>query len=286
MQKEIKNILVPVNFSESSNNALQTAIAMCKRHGAKLHLVNVFETDLLLPMAGMQVPATGMITELYRSRLSNLQTLAQSTARHNDIKCEWHCDTGFIPNIICSKAEELGCDIIVTGSSRSSRLRNAFSGSINMRVLKNSKVPVLTVPRGRRVLDFKNILFPVRPIRSALDKLKNIAGIIKCNNADVMVLGIVNVQQGNKLGRVRHMVDIASGEILPAARRVHNKIKCGNNPGDEVLETGREKNMDLVVVTATLTSSMRQIFFTGYTQKLIDNSFMPVLFVKPAMGLD
>ncbi|HSC39458.1 MAG TPA: universal stress protein, partial [Chitinophagaceae bacterium] len=39
----INNILFPTDFSTLSQNALNTAIAMCKRHNARLHLLHVVE---------------------------------------------------------------------------------------------------------------------------------------------------------------------------------------------------------------------------------------------------
>ena len=50
MEKLIKNILVPVNFTNSAENAIHIAIAMCKRHDASLHLLKVNkESDFPYP---------------------------------------------------------------------------------------------------------------------------------------------------------------------------------------------------------------------------------------------
>ncbi len=37
---KIKNILVPIDFSECSKNALKIAIGLAKDFGAKIHMVN------------------------------------------------------------------------------------------------------------------------------------------------------------------------------------------------------------------------------------------------------
>jgi len=41
----IKNILVPVDFGENALNALETAIAIAKLHGATLHLLHVVDNS-------------------------------------------------------------------------------------------------------------------------------------------------------------------------------------------------------------------------------------------------
>lgn len=41
MNYQIKNILVPIDFSEPVNNALEVAIAMANRHNADIHLLHV-----------------------------------------------------------------------------------------------------------------------------------------------------------------------------------------------------------------------------------------------------
>ena len=43
----INRILVPVDFSPASFNALDTAIAMAKQHEARILLLNVVETSVL-----------------------------------------------------------------------------------------------------------------------------------------------------------------------------------------------------------------------------------------------
>ena len=49
----IKNILVPVDFSESSLNALETAIAIAKQQNARITLLNVVDSSFMFGFKGV-----------------------------------------------------------------------------------------------------------------------------------------------------------------------------------------------------------------------------------------
>jgi len=49
MQEHFRNILVATDFSPSCKDAIDTAIALCKKHQAALHLMHVVENRYLLP---------------------------------------------------------------------------------------------------------------------------------------------------------------------------------------------------------------------------------------------
>lgn len=285
MQKEIKNILVPVNFSEASNNALQTAIAMCKRHNATLHLVNVLESELLVPMAGMQVPATGIVAELELSREENLANMADAIQRNHGLSCRYYTEAGFIPYVICAKAEELDCDLVVTGTA-GTKVKKIMRADNAMAILKNCSIPVLIVPSGRRVLDFRNILFPVRPVLNALSKYKTVFPIIKKNNARVLLMGAINEQEGEKVKTIKQMVDSTAVQMKSQNIHVDRKLYFGKGIAREIIATSNRKNTDLLVITAALRRGLKQFFVPGFVQKMINESVIPVLCVKPGFGVE
>ena len=56
MAKKIDSILVYLDYSDASLNAVESAIGMCKRHRATLHLVQVLDKQYIFPTAGVQAP--------------------------------------------------------------------------------------------------------------------------------------------------------------------------------------------------------------------------------------
>lgn len=280
MQKDIKNILVPVNFSKTSLNALETAISMCQRHEATLHIVNVFESETLMTFAGMQVHNAELATENDTANQMSLEELAVQIKKEHNIDCRYYSETGFAPYVICSKAEELQCDLIVAGTANTSGLRKFLPGSNVMTILRNASMPVLTIPSKRRVVNFKNILYPIRAAHSALDKYTSTASIIKKNNANVLLMGVVNEQEVDKFNSVKAMVDQAAEEMADDKISVAYRLYYGKNIADEVINTGTEKGVDLVVINTTFKQRLKQFFLPGYANRILNNSFIPVLSIK------
>ncbi len=73
----IKDILFPTDFSALSTNALTTAIAMCKRHSATLHLLHVVENRFLFVPREAYNAAVYLVPELDKIAMERLTELAK-----------------------------------------------------------------------------------------------------------------------------------------------------------------------------------------------------------------
>ncbi|MEO6219545.1 MAG: universal stress protein [Ginsengibacter sp.] len=60
MNYQIKNILVPIDFSEVANNALEVALAMANRHNAEIHLLHIVKPQLYIDATGMHSSKPGI----------------------------------------------------------------------------------------------------------------------------------------------------------------------------------------------------------------------------------
>ena len=76
---QIRKILVPIDFSQPSLNAIQTALPLVKRFGATLHFVHVFESEY--PLASMAaIPVVLPELEIGQQVRHRLKHLAESNS--------------------------------------------------------------------------------------------------------------------------------------------------------------------------------------------------------------
>lgn len=277
---KIKRILVPMNFSQSSLNAMETAIAMCKRHNANLYLLNVLETEDMIPTAGMNVPVVELVLEMEISRSENLKTLARKVRNNHNIPCYAQLENGFTPYIICSKAELLNCDLIVMGHNSRKSLKTYLSGSHIYKVMKHANCPVLTVPENASSLEFKNILFPVRPVAGILEKYQFIEPIINKNKASVLLFGAAN-KSSSDFERVKKIVSRTEAQLSMTETPVDHEYYWGKQIAETIIERGKKTKADLIVMTTTLSRSLKRFFIEEYAKKMISNPNIPVLSIKP-----
>jgi universal stress protein A len=142
----LKNILCPVDFSETSGKALKSASFLANKFGAKLTLIYVVEE----------------MFEAMDFLLDNF-SVDEFNEKREDIakkKLKEFCDKYVDPGIKCSKeilrgnpkkeiseyARDNKNDLIVIGAyGRGEEDGIVFSGSVSMKVIKTTDCPVLVV---------------------------------------------------------------------------------------------------------------------------------------------
>jgi len=172
--------------------------------------------------------------------------------------------------------------MIVMGTHGTSGLREFFLGSNAYRVVKNSPCAVLTLPGTNQWLDFKRILFPVRMVQHALDKYENVRPIIRKNKSSLLITGIVTKTEPNQLIEMKSLVEAVRDKIEEDDVRCESEVHYCENVAQQVLKIATEVKPDLIVITATLDTSIKDFFLGPYTQDIVNHAKFPVLSVRPS----
>jgi nucleotide-binding universal stress UspA family protein len=144
----IKRILVPIDFSECSQAALEYASRLASDAGARLYVVHV---DELLDVAIPAIPPIegGYIYEsLWDERRQEVRDrLAKIVPPAPDVKYEYRCLMGSPTYEILKFAERQRIDLIVIGSHGRTGVFRLVTGSVAEGVMRGAKCPVLVVKR-------------------------------------------------------------------------------------------------------------------------------------------
>jgi nucleotide-binding universal stress UspA family protein len=142
----IKTVLVPTDFSEASEAALNYGKAIAEAFGASLHLVHVME-DLLAHAWAAEVyvaSAPNLREEIERESRLRLETMLPEPERER-LKARVALLSGspFIEIIRYAKANDI--DLIVMGTHGRGPIAHMLLGSVAEKVVRKSPCPVLTV---------------------------------------------------------------------------------------------------------------------------------------------
>jgi len=278
---EINKVLVPVDFSPVSSNALETAIAICKRQLSALTLIFVVENTYVLfpPEAGGA--AAGIIPQLLKDANENLINLAKEIRLKHDVVVNHVVQSGNPADEICRWAFYKNIDLIVMGTHGASGLRELFLGSNAYRVVKNSPCPVMTVPGKNQWLDFKKILFPIRMVPHALEKYENIRPIISKNGSSLLIAGMVKKDDPTGFIEMKALVDTIRKKITDDDVICGSEVHYCESVSREVLDIANVEKPDLIVITATLDTTLKDFFLGPYTQDIVNHAQFPVLSIRP-----
>jgi nucleotide-binding universal stress UspA family protein len=142
-----KKILVPVDGSELSARAAKTAIAIAKEQGASVLFVHATK-PFLYPYAA-EYPVYDTVSEkLYNERATQFAKSVfaevKAVAAREAVNAESLAESAEHPDeFILRTVAEKNCDLIVIATHGRGAVSRLFMGSVTMRLLPRSPVPVL-----------------------------------------------------------------------------------------------------------------------------------------------
>ena len=142
--REVKRILVAVDFSPHASKALDCAIELGKRFGAELHLLHCYQTNPI-----------GVLPYQVASPVSFEREIVEAAQRHlaewgakvsgEGLQIEEHVTPRVPSEAIVELAREIAADLIVMGTRGQGGLSHVLLGSVAERTLRTAPCPVLTV---------------------------------------------------------------------------------------------------------------------------------------------
>lgn len=142
-----ETLLVPYDFSPHSRAALDTAVDLARRLGARrLELVHVLQPpSFAYPGFEGTIAVPPNLVELERALWDSLAQVADDV-RSPDVPLEIQVvQAESVAGTLCEVAEKRGADLIVMGSHGRTGLAHVFLGSVAERTLRRAPCPVLTV---------------------------------------------------------------------------------------------------------------------------------------------
>lgn len=142
----MKKIILPVDFSDSSNKLVDYAINFAKDINAEIALIHVAATDIGFVIGDMGFQYFPEVEENeIKYELKELNKLEQQVSAQG-INCTHILKQGIAGDTILDYADSQNGDYIVVGSHGRSGVYDVFIGSLTKEITKKSKIPVLVVP--------------------------------------------------------------------------------------------------------------------------------------------
>ena len=293
----IKRILCPVDFSDFSRHALDSAVAIARQQHAAVTVLYVLPPpQSVYPPIGpaAYVPYVYTAEDLREFQ----QTLERFVAAVDYPVTAVAVEALVVPEIL-KRAAELPADLIVMGTHGRSGFDRLLLGSVAERVLVKATCPVLTVPR--RAADvaptperlFQNVLCPIDFSPSSLAALAY-AGDLARAGAKLRVLHVVErlpswqmvpamatgapddplvvMQQARQ--RVRSVIPARLPPANPA-----QEIVTEGDAGDEILRVAADTRADVIVMGAHAAHA-GLLGFGSTTHDVLRAATCPVLSIR------
>jgi nucleotide-binding universal stress UspA family protein len=167
LEFKIQTILVPLDFSSASMEALHYAVSMAKQFHAAIHLVHVYPPDgaSSAPAAGHLLLESGDAIERLNEELTGIHR------KHVPAFCPENCHirAGRPYEQIIQLAREIHSDLIALSTRGHSGLKHLLLGSTAERVVRNAPCPVLVARKQKGKSKARREPFAIRTILAPTD---------------------------------------------------------------------------------------------------------------------
>jgi len=296
---QIRNVLVAIDFSAPSLEAIEAALPLIKHFGADLHLVHVFEPDCLsssIVAIPLVVPELE-VGQRVRRRLRDLAKDYSVPLRRENI----HAIRGRPFEEICRLAREIDIDLIVIATRGNTGLKHLVLGSTAERVVRYSPCPVLVV-RGsdskkqpaQRPATFRKILVPVDFSDCSMKGLGYAKALANEFKAKLILLHSIALQYyvasdeyaRYDLPRLIEQTDKAAQQQMRDLVQQTNwngiEIETSiqiSHAGQEICAEASDRKVDLVAISTHGRTGSKHVLLGSTAEYVVRHASCPVLVV-------
>lgn len=265
---EIKQIILPFDFSPSAKNALRHALVIAKKCGADITLLSVMD---FYSSQSFRYRVT---------RFSEFELLAQEElekyARRFDSIKECYVYEGKWSRVLYEVANHKKDAIIILGLGGKGR-DFYFHGSHSYRIVDALRIPTLVVKDTQRLKDYKTITTALDETIHSREKLSYVLLMANAFEAKVSLIGLQTHKDRSTDFRMQAMMRQASEYIQHKTRYYQDKLIPSKNEVSDLVKHADEEKADLLVIMSSHEKSLSEIFSVSYARKVINQASMPVL---------
>ncbi|MFH6602502.1 universal stress protein [Maribacter algicola] len=207
---EMKNILIPTDFSENAWNAIRYAIELYKNEECTFHLLNTYTPAIAssrFMASGSSTVMSGDGARLHSERgLKEVLLRIKSNSYYKNHSFKTISSFSLLIDQVKETVEDHNIDLVVTGTKGASGLEEVFMGSNTVRIIKAVKnCPVLAVPEHFEfatpneiafATDF-NRFFTQSELRPIFEMANAFAATIRIVHVQYEIKALTELQQFN-----------------------------------------------------------------------------------------
>ena len=280
-------ILVPVDFSEQSLIALDQSYNLAREIGAEITLLYVIEeVGLLSKFFSKQQDE-----EMRQSIEENLRKLASDVERKSQIAINTMIAKGPVYDKIVEVSEMINATLIIMGCNGADNLKRKFIGANSLRVVRESKVPVITIKGKHHRNGCKNIVLPLDLTKETREKVSKAIELAQLyNGAVIRVVSVLFTTDEfvvnrltRQLGQVKAFIEKAGVECTA---EIVKGIKGEETLAQNIIDYAHRVEGDLLMIMTQQEVDFTKYFIGSAAQEIINNSDIPVLSIIPSMKKD
>jgi len=304
--RDLKNILVPVDFSGTTGLAIETARELGRRSGAAIHLVHVHDYDYPI---GFMAPGAPIPMSMITFREADAERIGKQLgvlAKKFGIptaNCYIRSDHPVF-NGVCKVARQIEADLIVLQSHGRTGIHRFFEGSQAERIVQHSPCPVLVarkqrrkagrVTRAKTTESIDNILVPVDFSQCSFEALEYAIQFAERMAAHLTVFHAVHlnyayIAEGYAMVDLPALIDEAGKDAELEMQRFVRLAKFRGvkfetvittvPPGADICGFADKRDVDLIITATHGRTGLKHLLMGSVAERVVRHASQSVLVV-------
>ncbi len=270
--EDMKNILVPTDFSSNAQKALNHAVQLAVKAKAKITLLHAVET---FP-----------IDEAIASASQKLEMIKKSIQSSENIAIDVQVEADASVNFILHAIDEFSIDLVVMGTLGNASLKEKIFGSRTAVVIEKCKVPILVIPLLSEWKKPQKILLAINKFEIDDEVLTPAIKIATLFQSSIQVTIFTDTDDDYVEDYKLHEKNIiAFREKLHAqypTLEIHAVHLAGKHFRESLQQWIEENKIDILVMLTYKRNIIESIFNSSMTKKMSYHSDIPLLAVPVA----
>ncbi len=270
----MKNILVPVDFSEVSEAAARFAVDLAQQQGASVTFLNSAEINLFTDYHfALYSEKKVMETEAFSSIKLQMDRMVQEF-KVAGVALSGKVSPFSLMEAIREEIDEKDVDLLVVGTNGSSGLEEFFIGSNTEKIVRQVKCPVISVPQTTSIDSIKKILVPLdlREIRdSFLQQVRFLQTMFDCRLEFIWVKTPHNVENEERVAEEMHALFENYGLVNYSFFIVRNVF-----PSDGIFMEVEDAKADMVAMATHARRGISHWLSGSLTEDTVNHVLVPV----------
>lgn len=274
-------IIVPVDFSVTSHNALMHAADHADAFGNDIMMVHILEESYLSSLFSNNAKNELIKTGL-EQKMSELKAAVH--AKYPNMNVDYHINHGRVYKTIVDISEKMQCDCIIMGTKGAEGIEQII-GSTASRVMSYANVPVIIVNDFPKKGRYEKIVLPIDLSLESKQKVTWAIHIAKKYNSEVHIIAEVEDDEflNNKIKATIYQVkNILLQNGVNAVIFELDEERFPGHLGADTLKYADEINADLILIMTHLEKGFSEYIFGTDAQQIVNKvSKVPVMCIHP-----
>lgn len=271
-----KKIVVGIDFSDCSINALEHAVIIARK--AKAGITMVWANHLDYSKEIFSVEPDNLRAEVQSRFVNLIKKYSPQLATGTEI--DYRMEKGKVYKVICHVAKEVEAFLLIIGTHGSSGFEEFWIGSNANRIVSVSKLPIMTIRAGvDSNKNLKIIVMPLDSTRISRQKLPITALLAKYFDAEIHILGVYTSSVDNIRYRIKNYVTQSETYLKENGIRYRTVYLDAGNITETVLDYAKKVNANLISIMTEQETTTANLWLGPYAAQMVNHSPIPVLSV-------